>query len=341
MGGLHVYDRDNKPCYPLDIERVKQLVEHGQLLLPSKEQIEGMSKNDWIGKGFAILQLMWFVLGCIARAADHLPMANLEVMALAHTTVAVATYAPWWPKPLNIEHPFPVSIVSMEELRGALDSERANAVASANTTNAPATANMSANVLPVPLHTSAGRRRSYSIWEIMYAYAFGNQDSLVSLEDRDAVPTFWSDDQDNIFERPRSRRSRDLSSTHTSRRPLEAYWMADVAAMVVIMMFGAVHCVAWPYKTLTVLEQFLWRFSAATIVAVPAVVAIAYVACIFPLACGYEEIVESAMKAVGILAAIAYLVARAILLVISFVSLGSLPLAVYQLGRWSSLLTQF
>ncbi|KAF7970713.1 hypothetical protein HWV62_23196 [Athelia sp. TMB] len=100
-GGYHGCN-ENGPQYPLDPEDVVSLVRDGKLVPPTTEALSDRSKGDVLSKGIAILQTVWFVVQCIARLAEHLPITNLEVMTLAYTVMTVAMYIAWWDKPLNV-----------------------------------------------------------------------------------------------------------------------------------------------------------------------------------------------------------------------------------------------
>ncbi|KAF7971483.1 hypothetical protein HWV62_21006 [Athelia sp. TMB] len=93
-GGYHGYD-ENAALYPLHPKTVVSLVEGGKLVPPTIEALADRSKGDVLSKGIAILQTIWFVVQCIARLAEHLPVTNLEVMTLAYTVITVAMYIAW------------------------------------------------------------------------------------------------------------------------------------------------------------------------------------------------------------------------------------------------------
>lgn len=101
MGGFLFYDEDG-PLYPLSPANVLELVARGHLVPPTEEEISDRSKGDWLTKGVAIGQTVWFVVQCIARRAEGLSVTLLEVMTIAYTVVTVAMYIVWWSKPLNV-----------------------------------------------------------------------------------------------------------------------------------------------------------------------------------------------------------------------------------------------
>jgi hypothetical protein len=72
----------------------------------TEKEIRDRSKGDILSKGFAILQTGWFVLQCIARRFQGLPITELEILTLAFAALNFATYGLWWNKPLDVQVPF-------------------------------------------------------------------------------------------------------------------------------------------------------------------------------------------------------------------------------------------
>ncbi|SJL18581.1 uncharacterized protein ARMOST_22178 [Armillaria ostoyae] len=75
------------------------------LVAISPETIEDKSKGDALSKTFSILQISWFILQCVARAMQHLPITLLEMTALAFAGLSIIMYFLWWYKPLNVKYP--------------------------------------------------------------------------------------------------------------------------------------------------------------------------------------------------------------------------------------------
>ncbi|KAF7974176.1 hypothetical protein HWV62_13309 [Athelia sp. TMB] len=206
MGGYHAYNK-NGPLYPLGPEAVVSLVKDGKLVPPTTEELSDKSKGDVLSKGIAILQTIWFVVQCIARFAEHLPLTNLEVMTLAYTVMIVAMYIAWWNKPLNVSCAI-----------------RAPAVPAAECVIDDTT----------------------SLWDRIGSYVMGSPDDDVDLHSLQRVPTFWAGKPDG-----------------------DDIGHADYVALLVAMIFGGVHCIAWSYPFPSHIELLLWRVSAVTIIAVP------------------------------------------------------------------------
>lgn len=91
----------------LTSQGLRFLLEHNVGLLPqlSEEEIQDKSKADGVKKTLVCTQALWFVLSCLTRLANNLPISLLELNALAHATCALVIYAMWWHKPLDVEEP--------------------------------------------------------------------------------------------------------------------------------------------------------------------------------------------------------------------------------------------
>ncbi|KAF9474039.1 hypothetical protein BDN70DRAFT_997293 [Pholiota conissans] len=73
--------------------------------LLSREDILDRSKSDEIAKAFVLLQTTWFILQCIVRWVNRIPVTQLEVFTLAYALLNGVTYWLWWDKPHSVERP--------------------------------------------------------------------------------------------------------------------------------------------------------------------------------------------------------------------------------------------
>ncbi|KAK0432179.1 hypothetical protein EV421DRAFT_2089518 [Armillaria borealis] len=116
MGGFY-YTRTYKiPHQALDSHQVTSTVPWSspesdslpssvhEILSVSPETIEDKSKGDALSKTVSILQISWFIMQCIARAIQHLPITLLEMTALAFAGLSIIMYFLWWYKPLNVKY---------------------------------------------------------------------------------------------------------------------------------------------------------------------------------------------------------------------------------------------
>lgn len=93
------------PVHPLDRKDVIWLIENGKFEMPTEEEIVDKSKNDWLAKGLVIMQTLWFVSQCTARAVENLAITELEIVTLAYTIINIGIYLAWWRKPYNVTEP--------------------------------------------------------------------------------------------------------------------------------------------------------------------------------------------------------------------------------------------
>lgn len=272
MGGIHAYNK-GVPRRPLHPNAVVQLVERGELVLPTKEELSDRSKGDLLSKGVAILQTIWFVVQCLARLADHLPLTNLEVMTLAYTVMTVAMYIAWWDKPLDVSC-----------------------------------------AVRVPEKKVEAGYISARLSDTIMNYVVGQQDESANLDYSRRVPTFWAGepDADDIFN-------------------------ADIIALLVAMVFGAVHCIAWFYAFPSHAELMMWRISAIAIVAILGGILMGLLATKVGR-WGLNNAGISVVIGFCLVGAPAYIVARSILLVLSFTSLNVIPPTVYHMVQWTDLI---
>ncbi|KAI0059820.1 hypothetical protein BV25DRAFT_1828529, partial [Artomyces pyxidatus] len=151
----------------------------------------------------------------------------------------------------------------------------------------------------------------------------GWQDANVDLRKERRVPAFYggSTDEDN-------------------------YLTADIVALCAAMMFGAVHCVAWHYAFASHGEKLIWRVSSLAIVALPAaILAPMLVSLRISRLSDSSSMLEMVSFIIFVfvfaIAAPLYIVARALLLALSFSTLHSLPSEAYRAVQWTLQIPHF
>jgi len=68
----------------------------------SEKTIEDKTKADYFLKTIACMQALWFVIQCLGRAAQKLPLSTLELSTVAFVVMAFANYFFWRDKPLDV-----------------------------------------------------------------------------------------------------------------------------------------------------------------------------------------------------------------------------------------------
>lgn len=110
MGGFMVRTRDGV-TWPLNANQLHYLVVEGwipqptlsnRILLPKKD-IDDRNKQNTLLRVFSVAQIVWFSIGCIARACQRLAITTLELVTIGFiaTTICVSIF--WLHKPADIE----------------------------------------------------------------------------------------------------------------------------------------------------------------------------------------------------------------------------------------------
>ena len=200
MGGLHLFERGSietsnndeailhdhdiplRPLAARDLYRdatrrsIRADIDFTSFTVPTKEEIKDKGKSDWLAKSLVLLQTSWFMMQCIARAIEHLPITHLENVTLAYAAMNFVIYIFWWNKPLNVNRPVQV-------FRKSERSATQHQVISRETR----------------------RSRAWKLtWreigeglEAIFYFIGGGQDRNVNLSRKDRVPRFWAD-SDNV-----------------------------------------------------------------------------------------------------------------------------------------------
>ena len=181
MGGFHLFKRGSErtsdvepisheediPLHPLaaiDLygDNTTLNIDFSSFAVPTETEIKDRGKSDWLAKSLVLFQTSWFVMQCLARAVEHLPITHLEIVTLAYAAMNFVIYVFWWNKPLNVNRPVRV-------FRESEPSE----------------------TQPQPI--SEARKLT---WEAILiglgTFAVGTQDDHINLSREDRVPTFWA-----------------------------------------------------------------------------------------------------------------------------------------------------
>ena len=101
MGGITTPDvtkisDDVKGPITLTPGAVIEFARKGVFFDISRDTISDKSKSNLLGKGLVCMQVIWFLVQCIARAAAGYPLTLLEVHTMVHVACALLMYALWW-----------------------------------------------------------------------------------------------------------------------------------------------------------------------------------------------------------------------------------------------------
>ncbi|MCJ1235496.1 hypothetical protein MMC14_003465 [Varicellaria rhodocarpa] len=94
--------------FPIDAKQVHYLVTKGYLPYEAvhldKRAIADRNKVDGLARLITVMQILWFCVACIARAAQGLLITALELTTMGFIICTLGTFFFWFHKPLDIGH---------------------------------------------------------------------------------------------------------------------------------------------------------------------------------------------------------------------------------------------
>ena len=184
MGGFHLFEHssekgsdaqytsqeDDLPLHPLVANDLTH--DNYSFTMPTEAEIKDRGKSDSLARTFVLLQTSWFIMQCIARGVEHLPLTHLEIVTLAYVAMNFVIYIFWRNKPVNVNRP--VRVFRKSEPR---ETQR---------------------LVTEPI--SEGRELG---WEAIgkglltiFKFIIGIRDRDVNLSREDSVPMFWANSTD-------------------------------------------------------------------------------------------------------------------------------------------------
>ena len=76
-----------------------------EILEVEEKDIKDRAKSDSLSKSLIVLQTLWFVVQCIARALSGLTITEIELSTLSFVAINCFTYAFWYHKPRLVQYP--------------------------------------------------------------------------------------------------------------------------------------------------------------------------------------------------------------------------------------------
>jgi hypothetical protein len=308
MGGFMLFE-GSEPIETLSPAHFKLYLERGEVDI-TKREIDDKSKGDALAKGLVLVQIAWFVLQSIARAMQRLPITELEVVVLAYSVLSFITYFFWWNKPLNVT--FPVRVKRNPRIDDRKTSEHIESevatylVVASDAVGQPSKAHSSRTVRGLSHATRAVLYPTRKLFSVM-ARVVSNQLTIKPHATR--APTLYGGE---------------LELTD------DEILLVGLAAETVAALFGGIHCIAWSFAFPSRPERDLWRTASIAITCLPMLPFAHDLARLSRNRVRLRRLLESRFLAwvyvsLGIVSICVYILARATLLVLAFMSLRSLP----------------
>jgi len=328
MGGFMKYE-GNQPIDVLLPDELKSysLTGNGDFPRISKMEIQDKSKGDFISKAVVILQTGWFVMQCIARGVQGLPITELELATVAFAALNLVIYVLWWDKPLNVQ-----CGVRVYKKRTDSRVDDGHVLAPAGFWAA-----LGGALSKVPAAIVDDSEAEYMVfdWERwpwparVLTWPFikplnilvGGYDNGV----RNRVTTFYPD----------------VWYGHDANIWPAAMFIAGIASA-----FGGIHCIGWSFFFPSSTERTLWRVASTSITSVP--IALFLAGFLVNLVdhdlflrldsnYGFRHGRSTSMlRSYFGVQLFLYILSRLVLLILAFLSLRSPPPEIYHTVHWTS-----
>jgi hypothetical protein len=348
---------DDKPPSILDPRELAPYIQRGEIDITQKE-IQDRSRGDVISKGLVVVQTGWFILQCIARSKEHLPITEIELVTLAFATLNFVTYGLWWDKPLGVRCPYRVVrngrpfLQSEAEEEGGYTYEEEQQGGYQGTVldwskniikNIGKIAGTIACTAPTVFICKTVATICKLANTIGHAILATFQDAVACIHIKGIQGTvrhvarvtcdnslghigYMGRGNDFIANGAES-----VPMFYVGRLNYNMECHATLAASAIAILFGAIHCIAWSFEFESHTEKWLWCISSFTITCIPPVFFVGF---------RFDAHIQGMARTIGFLFAllggILYVLARILLLVLSFVSLHSLPPGAYQTVHWTT-----
>jgi hypothetical protein len=331
-------------------------------------EISDKSKRDLLSKVIAIGQTGWFLLQCVARAVQHLPLTDLELVTLAFASLNFVIYGIWWDKPIDVQEPYPVLrkfekgekgsggrpwyrwpdhiiCVVFEAISYAILNP-AEVIKHAAEVIKHAAKGIKDVLLAVwvavratILNAVPGYKAKEELFDVMVTFLkdihLDDDMGWVSLKavDRKAVDRKAVDRKIDLLAVPTwyAGHMGDPKGKHNSHSdivPRAGGWAVFVATI-----FGGLHLIAWSFEFPSQAERRLWQVASTAITCIPLLVFV-----IFEFGSHKKTWWWGLLGMIALLGGIVYFLCRVALLALAFSTLRSLPQDAFKDICWADFL---
>ena len=317
MGGFMEYE-GNQPIRVLLPDELESysLTGNGDFPRISKADIEDKSKGDAVSKGVVILQTGWFVMQCIARGVQGLPITELELVTVAFAALSFVIYLLWWEKPLNVQRGVRVYKKRMAE--ESVDDGDIEAVVGFWIALGGALSHLPAAIVRGPVTDDF--KNSPWLTRTLAWPLFKPLDTLFPEDDEDDV----------VFEKR-------VNTFYPHKWATGSMIFSNFLVATITLAFGGIHLIGWSFTFPSSAERTLWRVASLSITGFPVLLLLLSV-----LGMAIDELLlESRFDIICTRISVTsllflYTLSRLALLVIPFLSLRSLPPAAFHVVNWTS-----
>jgi len=314
MGGFTEYD-GNRPVRVLLPEQLQSysLTGNGDFPKVSKAEIEDKIKGDTIAKVAVIMQTSWFVMQCIARVVQGLPITELELVTVAFATLNFVLYMLWWHKPQNVQRG--VRVYKQRITEQPIDDGDVEADVGFWDALGEALSALPAAIADGPIIRKLPR--ASWLWRV-YLWPFTKPLDFLCLEKPKRKQGY-----ENL---------KKVSTFYPDEWPTGRTMVVGLAFVAAIAsVFGGIHCLGWVFAGT---ERNYWRLASISITAIPLTFFLSYLP--RPTLAGKYPALLFILDGLLNAQISYYLLYRLALLLLPLVTLKSLPPAAYHIVHWTS-----
>jgi hypothetical protein len=302
----------------------------------TRQEIEDRSKADSLAKAIVLLQIVWFTVQCIGRAAQGLAITELEIITLAYTSINGAMCLFWWSKPLDVQCPVVVALDESEwrhdcELLKKDPSSMENPVWGSTINpileaierwkgekqyNLP-----SSHTKPVPPESKNPLVKYYGFVSYRLSQLGGlySQDFKPGTSARQSYPF-------SIY----------VPNVRGSGSCEKRYYLGAALPFFLAILFGSVHCIGWSLSFPTPTARMMWRVCSLCITVAPVWVMIPLIHMIF------SEATAAAFLRLSIPVCVLlwwiYGISRIVLVCLAVWGLTAMPATAHTSVQWTELI---
>jgi hypothetical protein len=324
MGGFMEYN-GNEPVQTLLPEQLEgySLTGKGDFPRIAIEEIEDKSKGDFISKGLVVLQTGWFITQCITRGARGLPITELELVTIAFAGLNLVMYWLWWDKPLNVRR-----AVRVYKKPDSDDTSVDGLIATKEGGFWPPL-RRSLSALQSEIAGAWGTFGWHLVWIVPLIAVVGPVLAVVAL-----IRVASDQKADVITDEKRI--ATFYPPMTTKWRSAKTHFFIIISVVSIAVVFGTIHCIAWPFPFPSDAERILWRVSSVVITGTPITVVL-----LWALPSPLKSWVDGVAGFIIVGVSFAYATSRVSLLVLAFLCLRAVPPDAYRSVQWTSLIPHF
>jgi hypothetical protein len=255
-----------------------ELAKAGLLPTLTSDSVEDKSKADALAKMLVLVQTGWFLVQCVARLIQGLPLTLLELHTVTHIFCALGMYIIWFKKPYNVNSPHVCDDIETIELAAlfALNIRATNLYKFDITNQAHPACCQRHEISPEQVRHVHPRAKTLDP-KIRNHLELANR-AIDRLKRRGSHFRWFTCDNGELHGYPRLtipvrsdfKMDGRIEKGDNARRDQDLkFRIRWYFAILLSVLYGGAHLSAWKSHFPTLVEKWMWRASGISLVSVP------------------------------------------------------------------------